>query len=170
MLLPMQQPPYDPLQRPQFEAPPYHLPPGPPRPPSWLSRHVGLVIGMGCFGLILAACLFIGGIFTFVGTMMRSSDPYKVALSAASRDPVVVSALGTPIETGWFTSGQINVSGSSGNANLSIPISGPRGSATLAVVADKAGGTWTYRTLAVAIEGRATAVNLLPSVPAAAPP
>lgn len=168
MLPAMQQPPYDPLQPPQFEAPPFHA--APPRQQSWLSRHVGLVIGMGCFGLILVGCLFVGGIFTFISTMMRSSDPYKVALSAASHDPVVVAALGTPIEAGWFPTGQINVSGSTGNANLSIPISGPRGSATVAVVADKTGGTWTYRTLAVAIDGRAAAVNLLPSLPAASPP
>jgi hypothetical protein len=164
----MQQPPYDPLQRPQFEAPPFN--PGPPRPQSWLSRHTGLAIGIGCFGLVLLACLFIGGIFTFISTMMRSSDPYKVALSAAAHDPVVVAALGTPIEAGWFTSGQINVSGPTGHANLSIPISGPRGSATVAVVADKAAGTWTYRTLAVAVEGRAAAVDLLPALPATPSP
>jgi hypothetical protein len=169
----MQQPPgIDPMQRPQFEPPPFNpgVPPAPARPQSWLSRHTGLAIGIGCFGLLSCACLFFVGIFGIVGVAMRASDPYKVALGAASRDPAVLAELGAPVEAGWFTNGQINVAGSTGHANLSIPISGPRGSGTIAVVADKAAGKWTFSTLSVAIKGRAAAIDLRSTLPALPPP
>ena len=160
------------MQRPQFEPPPFNpgVPPQPARPQSWLSRHTGLAIGIGCFGLLGFACLFFVAIFGVVGVAMRSSDPYQVALSAASHDPAVIAELGAPIEPGWFTSGQINVAGPTGHANLSIPISGPRGSGTIGVVADKTAGKWTFSTLSVAVEGRATAIDLRPALPALPPP
>jgi Cytochrome oxidase complex assembly protein 1 len=40
--------------------------------------------------------------------------------------PAVIEALGSPIKEGFFVSGNTNVNGASGEANLSIPISGPR--------------------------------------------
>lgn len=169
----MQQPPGpDPMQRPQFEPPPFHpvAPPGPARPQSWLSRHTGLAIGIGCLGLLSFGCLFFVAIFGVVGVAMRSSEPYQVALSAASHHPAVIAELGAPVEAAWLTSGQINVAGSTGHANLSIPISGPRGSATIGVVADKAAGKWTFSTLSVAIAGRAAAIDLRPTLPTLPPP
>jgi hypothetical protein len=172
MLEAMQPPPYDPMQPPQFQPPPFNhgAPPGPAQPRGWLSRHTGLVVGIGCLGLLSAVCLFIVAIIGVVGTAMRASDPYKIAVSAAARDPAVIAELGTPVEPGWFTSGEINVAGSTGHASLAIPISGPRGSGTIGVVADKAAGKWTFSTLSVAVQGRAAAIDLRPSLPALPPP
>jgi Cytochrome oxidase complex assembly protein 1 len=127
---------------------------------------VGLAVGLGCGGALLMACLFVGGIFVFIASIMRSSDAYQYALTAAQRDPAVVAALGAPIEAGWFTKGRIEVSGPTGHASLAIPVSGPRGSGQIDVVADKAAGKWTYKTLSVQISGRATPLDLLPPAPA----
>jgi len=168
----MQPPPYDPMQRPQFEPPRFNpgLVPGPQQPKSWLSRHTGLVVGIGCFGLLALFSLFFVGIFGVVSGAMRSSDAYKVAVSTAQHHPAVLAELGSPIEAGWFTSGSINVAGSTGHAQLTIPISGPLRSGTIGVVADKAAGTWTFSTLAVAVDGRAAAIDLRSALPSAPPP
>jgi hypothetical protein len=110
--------------------------------------------------------LFVAGILGIVTTAMRSSDAYQIAFSTASRDAAVLHELGAPIEAGWFTSGQINVSGSTGHANLAIPISGPRGSGSIGVVADKVGSKWQFSTLSVTVDGRPTPIDLLPALPA----
>ncbi len=126
-------------------------------------------IGCGCIAAIVAAVSlvvlllcggFVVGILTFVFGMIKSSQPYSEAITKARASPVVVEALGEPVETGFFVSGNIEITGSSGHADLAIPISGPNGSGTIYVVAEKSGGEWTYRTLAVAIND-ADRVNLL---------
>lgn len=133
----------------------------PARPKAAARRSVPLTIGLGCGGLILLACLFSGAVFVAVMIGMRSNDVYQLALTAAKADPTVVATLGSPIEPGWFTTGQVNVAGASGHANLEIPISGPRGSATVDARADKSAGKWTFSTLNVRIAGRATPLDLL---------
>jgi hypothetical protein len=92
---------------------------------------------------------------------LRSSDAYQLALAAAQREPAVTAVLGAPVRAGWLTTGQINVAGSNGEANLEIPISGPRGSGTIAARANKAAGKWSFTTLNVRISGRSTPLDLL---------
>jgi hypothetical protein len=58
-------------------------------------------------------------------------------------------------------SGNININGPSGNANLAIPLSGPKASATLYVVAEKRAGKWEYSTMEVAPEGQGERIDLL---------
>jgi hypothetical protein len=128
-------------------------------------RNVPLMIGLGCFGLLVMGCLFIAGVFTISSLAMRSSDAYELALAAAQRDPSVTAALGTPVRAGWLTTGQVNVTGSRGEANLEIPISGPRGSGTLAVRATKSAGKWTIGSLNLRISGRPTPLDLLSGTP-----
>ena len=69
-------------------------------------------------------------------------------MARARANPEVVAALGEPIESGLLISGSINVEGSGGNVDVSIPISGPKGSGTLYVV-----GTRIGRALAVLQDG-----------------
>ena len=58
-------------------------------------------------------------------------------------------------------SGNISVSGSSGDAEFSIPISGPKGSAVICVVAKKKAGKWIYEILEVEVEGSKDRIGLL---------
>jgi len=159
----MQQPPYGPLTPPvqQYGAP---YPPVPNQPKSWLSRHLGLALGLGCFSLLILGAGFVVGILMVVTTAMKSSDAYSVALSTASASPAVVAELGKPVMPGWFISGSIHVSGSSGHADMSIPVSGPVRSGKINVVADKVAGTWSFSVLNVVPEGRPT-IDLLPALP-----
>lgn len=111
--------------------------------------------------------LVLGGAFAafiilVVFGAMKQTDVYQTALARAKADQRVTSALGTPIEEGWFLSGNANVSGSSGEADLTIPISGPKGKGTIYVVATKFAGEWTYSKMVVKIDSSGETIDLNP--------
>ena len=92
---------------------------------------------------------------------MKSTDVYKDALARAQVHPSVIEALGAPIEEGFLVSGNTNVNGASGEANLSIPISGPKGQGTLYVVATKSVGVWNYSSLILEVKKTKKRIDLL---------
>lgn len=126
----------------------------PAPPPGWWSRNWKWFVPVGCLTLILLFCLFLGLIIGVVMTSMKSSDAYKQAVAKARANPTVVEKLGTPIEEGFFVSGNINVQNNSGDADLQIPISGPKGKAVIHAVARKSAGKWEYSRLTIALEGQ----------------
>ena len=91
---------------------------------NWLERNWKWFVPAVCLGLIAVIIAFIVGIVMLIVGAMRQSEVYQTATAAAQQNPQVIQALGTPIEPGLFFSGQINISGPSGNADISIPISG----------------------------------------------
>jgi hypothetical protein len=93
--------------------------------------------------------------------MVKSSEVYKDALAAARADPAVEMALGTPIEEGLLVMGNISISGSSGKADIAIPISGPSDKGTIYAVAQKAAGRWTFTTLVVEIKTTGERIDLM---------
>lgn len=117
---------------------------------------------LGCAGLIVVVVV---GFFALVGgaafTGMKSSDAYRLAMGRAASDPEVIEEIGAPIEAGFFVSGSVSVSGATGTADLSIPISGPDGKATVFAVAEKSAGQWQFSTLEVAIADTGRRIDLL---------
>ncbi len=128
---------------------------------SWWSRNWKWFVPVGCLSLLVLFAAFVGSIFFVAAGAMKSSDAYKDAVAQAQASPAVVEALGTPIKTGFFTSGSVNTTGPGGDAALSIPISGPKGKATIQVEAKKSGGEWTYSTLVVEVENPQQRIDLL---------
>jgi hypothetical protein len=128
---------------------------------TWFQRHLGLTIAGGCAVLLAAALTFTLILFTFIFGMMRNSDAVKMALRQAQSNPIVAERLGTPLETGWFMSGNINVSGPSGHAEMEIPVSGSKGKGTIYLVADKNAGLWSFSTLQVAFADGEPRIDLL---------
>ncbi|HXU32753.1 MAG TPA: cytochrome c oxidase assembly factor Coa1 family protein [Thermoanaerobaculia bacterium] len=128
---------------------------------NWWGRNWKWFVPTGCMTLILLVGGCVGSIFMVATTAMKSSDVYKDALVKASADPAVVEALGTPLTTGFFTSGSINTSGPSGDAAFSIPLSGPKGKGTIQLEAKKSGGEWTYSTLVVEVKNPPQRIDLL---------
>jgi len=122
----------------------------------------------GCLGMLLLLGAFIFFIVTIVFGAMKSSDAYKSALARAKADPRVVNALGSPITDGFFVSGNTNVSGSSGSADMTIPISGPKGKGTIYFVASKFMGKWTFSKMVVEIAQTGQRIDLVED-PSAAP-
>jgi Cytochrome oxidase complex assembly protein 1 len=98
-----------------------------------------------------------------VFSAMKSTDVYKDALARAEAHPSVIEALGSPIKEGFLVSGNTNVNGASGEANLSIPISGPKGKGTICVAAIKSLGQWDYSGLVVEIKRTHQRIDLLRS-------
>ncbi len=128
---------------------------------SWWNRNWKWFVPVGCLGAIVLFIGFAAIIASFVFGLMKSSDAYKDAVAQAKANSSVVEALGTPIEEGILVSGNINVTGSSGHADLAIPISGPNGKGTIYVVATKSAGKWSFSTLVVEINETATRIDLL---------
>jgi hypothetical protein len=101
---------------------------------------------------------------------MKSTEVYKGALARAEANSAVIEALGSPITERFLISGNPNVNGASGEANLSIPISGPKGTGTIYVAANKSLGRWNYSGLMVEITKTRQRIDLLQnSVPANSP-
>jgi hypothetical protein len=128
---------------------------------NWWGRNWKWFVPVGGFSFLALSTGFIALIMCLVFGMMKSSDAYKDAVTKAKAYPSVQEALGTPIEEGMFVTGEINVSGPSGHANLSIPISGPVSKGTIYVVAEKITGQWTFLTLVVEIKDTKQRINLL---------
>jgi hypothetical protein len=127
----------------------------------WFARNWKWVVPVGCVGMLAMFAAFLASIFLVVFGAMRSSDAYQIAISRARESPEVVEALGEPVEAGWFISGNINVSGPSGDASLSIPVCGPRGAGTIYLVAEKIAGEWVFERLEVELEGSGERLDLL---------
>lgn len=144
--------------------PPYPLHPEPMQK-SWVERHPLWKIPLGLLIILLLLIVFGMVVFTVVTASFRHSDAYQQAMRIATSDPHVRQQLGEPIQAAWAVSGELNVSGSTGHANLSIPISGPHGSGLIRAVADKR-GVWKFSCLEVQMKGRAGKVDLLSVQPA----
>ncbi|MGC2247969.1 MAG: cytochrome c oxidase assembly factor Coa1 family protein [Terriglobales bacterium] len=113
----------------------------------------------GGFAALLMVVLFV---------ILGDSDVTRMAIAAAESNPVVREKLGEPVKRGFFTSGNIEISGPSGHADLSIPVSGPRGKATIYAVAKKSAGLWKFESLDIAFDQTSTRMTLLKEE--AAPP
>ena len=126
----------------------------------WWSRNWKWFVPTGCLTFVVIAALLGCAIFFVVTKAMRASDAYQKAFDTAKDDRRVVAALGKPITPGYFTTGSINVSGPSGEAELSIPISGPKGKGTIYLEATKSAGEWTYSKLEVELTESGERIDL----------
>jgi len=121
--------------------------------PKFLTKHWK---GYLAFFAGLMCCLMI---VLLVG--LGSSDACKLAFAKAQASPVVNQRLGSPVERGLLISGNIQVSGPSGSADIAIPVRGPKGKATVYAVAQKSGGIWKLETLEIAFDETSPRLNLL---------
>src|SRR5262245_42723892 len=131
--------------------------------PNWWKRNWKWFVPVGCFSMIVLFVAFVGSTALIVFSAIRSTDVYKEALTRARAHPSVIEALGSPIKEGFLVSGNTNVHGASGEANLSIPISGPNGKGTIYVVANKSLGQWNYSGLIVEIAKTHQRIDLVQS-------
>jgi hypothetical protein len=133
--------------------------------PGWWNRNWKWFVPTGCcLTPLVAGGAFLAFIILVVFGAMKQSDAYKMAVARAKADSRVVTALGTPIAEGWWLSGNTNVNGSSGDADISIPISGPKGKGTIYAVATKSAGEWTYSKLQVKIDSTGETIDLGPQL------
>jgi hypothetical protein len=134
---------------------------GPAKGPNWWSRNWKWCVPVGCLGLLAIGAGFVLLIISLVFGLIKSSDPYEQALTTARQDPRVTRELGTPVEAGWYVTGNIETNPSSGHADIAIPVSGPEGPGTVYVVATKSAGAWTIQKLVVEIDATGQRIDLL---------
>jgi hypothetical protein len=128
---------------------------------NWWGRNWKWIVPIGCLGsLVLAAALCAGIVGVFLGSM-KSTWACSHGVDLARHNQRVVERLGEPLESGWLITGQINVSGTSGNADFAIPLHGPRNTGTLYVVAHKTAGQWQFDRAEVEVNGQAERIDLL---------
>lgn len=128
---------------------------------NWWGRNWKWFVPVGCLGSLILFAGFIILILGLVFGVMKSSEAYQSALAETKAHPMVQQALGTPIEAGLFMAGNINISGSSGHADLAIPVSGPNGEGIIYAVAVKSAGKWTFSTLVVELKKTKQRIDLL---------
>jgi len=131
-------------------------------PPSTSNKKVAKIVVGVVGGIVLLLVLVVGGLLLVILQMLKSSEPYQHGVQVVAQDARAQQKLGTPIKPDYFFSGSVNVSNSSGNADLAIPVRGPRGSGTVYVVAKKSAGQWNYEKLELAIDGQEERVDFLP--------
>jgi hypothetical protein len=129
----------------------------------WLGRNIKWLIPAIGLGTLLSCLLCVGAFVALIFGTMKSGDPYQQALAKIRASSAAQQALGTPIQDGWFVTGSIEVSGSSGNADMSIPVSGPQGSGTVHMVAIRYNGKWIISKLELTVNGSGRRINLLGS-------
>jgi len=131
--------------------------------PNWWKRNWKWFVPLGCFSIAVLFVAFVASVLLIVFSAVKSTDVYKDALARAKAHPSVIEALGSPITEGFLVSGNTNVNGASGEANLSIPVAGPKGKGTIYVAARKSLGQWNYSGLVVEIAKTHRRIDLLRS-------
>src|ERR1043165_9333446 len=138
--------------------------------PNWWMRNWKWFVPTGCLSLLVLFVAFVASSALIAFGAMKSTDVYKEALARAMANSTVIEALGSPITEGFLVSGNTNVNGASGEANLSIPVAGPKGKATIYVAAQKSLGRWNYSGLVVEIAKTHQRIDLLQrATPASSP-
>lgn len=95
------------------------------------------------WGLIVLA-LFVAsivGFFFLFSASIKSTDAFILAVAKLDANQEASRILGKPISTG-FPTGNIEVSGPKGKANLSFSVAGPNGKGTVHMEATKDLGLW----------------------------
>ena len=122
---------------------------------TWWQRNWKWALLAAALSLVLLIAGLVFVIVKLAGGMMRSAEPYRLAVDRAQAHPDVIAALGTPIEPGWMPSGNIKIENRSGTADLGITLKGPRGEAMIDVLATRRATQWHYSMMQVSV-GTAT--------------
>ena len=143
------------------------IPPGSPGLPPQPKKTNWWLWGCGgCLGLVILGIIGIGVIFWGVMGVIKGSESYRTAFSAAAKSPEVQAELGTPIEAGFMPQGNVSTNGlgdsATGNADLTIPLKGPKGTGSVHYAASKSGGNWDVSDFTVTIDGSGKRITLQP--------
>lgn len=133
----------------------------PPLPRTWWQRNWKWFLPTAIVAGVVTFAGFVGVILVSVLGMFKGSDPYRDAVAQARSSASVLQELGEPIEPGWWVSGSINFTGSSGRADFATPLSGSSGQGTLYVRAERQAGQWHFELLEVAVAGKTQRIDLL---------
>ncbi|MCB1062148.1 MAG: hypothetical protein KDN20_04405 [Verrucomicrobiae bacterium] len=121
------------------------------------------IIGCGCLGLIAIVVVSVLTLGYGLFSLLKGSEPYQESLARVQNHPAAIAAMGTPIEPGFFVTGNVNLENQAGDADISYQVSGPNGEAEISVAAERAGGKWEYRTMTATLGSSGEILDLLAS-------
>lgn len=126
----------------------------------WVAVPVAIIVAA-----IAALGAFAYGVYTLAAEMLRSTDGYEQAMSGVRANNRAVASLGTPIaEHGWI-GGNVHITNSSGDVDLSIPVRGPNGSGVISVVGTETAGAWHYTTMSLQLDSTHEVIDLRNETP-----
>jgi len=132
-----------------------------PPPQQQKSSPILKIACFGCIAIVLLGVLGCVGITFAAVSMIKGSQPYKDGLAKATSDKRVGEALGEPVKAQWLAGGNFQDQGSSGTAELVVPLEGSKGEGVLNISATKSGGTWTVNRATVMIPATGKTIDLV---------
>ena len=120
---------------------------------NWFERNWKWFVPVLVVTVLFVFILSIAGLFFGITSIMKRSETYQYPMKLVNDNARITELLGSPVESGFMIQGNINISGGSGNSNISIPIKGPKGKGVIYVNAVKKAGVWEYKVLSVCIKG-----------------
>jgi hypothetical protein len=132
-----------------------------PEQRSWFQRHWIWLVPVGCAGSVFVVFAVVALVVFAAFADFKSSWPYTEAIKLVRENPDVIYELGEPVRAGWLVGGSIRFFGSSGEAELAIPVRGPQNSGTIHVIAKKRAGQWQFESVEVEIRGSPTRIDIL---------
>ncbi len=93
------------------------------------------------------------------------SDLCKLAFANVQASALVRERLGAPVQRSLFTSGTIEIAGSSRHADIEFTVSGPKGKADVSAVARKSADVWKFDVLDAKFSDGTERVSLLAPQP-----
>ena len=129
-----------------------HVPQSPPPiAPSQTpkSSGCGKAVAIGCGIILIVGAIACAAIAVIVLGAIKHTDVYRHARDRAMTDPRVIARLGSPVESGWWVSGNVHTEDATGAATIKFPISGSHGKATVSADATLENGSWVYQRLVV---------------------
>ena len=122
----------------------------------------GVLIGCGgCAVVLLGIAGVFSAIFFGVFAAIGKSDAVAEVMKRAGESKVVREQLGTPLQRGWLTTGNLETANGSSSAELQIPIEGPKGSGRIEVNGYQRGSEpWVFTVLDVLIDSTSERIDL----------
>ena len=119
--------------------------------------------------VVLAIVIIIPGCVIGIMTGMKHSDAFTLSLAKVRAHPEVKAALGEPIETGLFVTGEINVKNAEGNAGIQYTVQGPKGSGEAHVRATRQYSQWALDEVVVTLPDPDRRIFVIGPAPAPPP-
>ena len=122
----------------------------------------GVIVGCGgCAVVLLGIAGVFSAIFFGVFAAIGKSDAVAEVMKRAGESKVVREQLGTPLQRGWLTTGNLETANGSSSAELQIPIEGPKGSGRIEVNGYQRGSEpWVFTVLDVLIDSTSERIDL----------
>ena len=139
-------------------------------PETWFQRNLKWLIPLIVVGGLVILGVSVAVIAFGVLELLKRSEPYQMALRQLDSSVEAREALGPPIWPGWWVSGNIEATGSSGTADLAIPVSVSSASGVLYLKAVKELGEWRIEALVLEIDGSEERIPIVGDIARAPPP